>query len=104
MLEADFAGNSPDQAGIHGVGEKSFRSLNFGLHQSEVTPDPASPSNQIRFKFAGGTNLDPAKDMHMHEGTLTFVDADHITFRGVAWSGGKPTETHCDTMKLVSKK
>ena len=40
--------------------------------------------------FAGGTNLDPAKDMHMHEATLTFVDDDHIEITGVAWEDGKP--------------
>jgi hypothetical protein len=73
-------------------------------NQPRMKADPASPSNQIRFKFAGGTNLDPAKDMHMHEGTLTFVDDDHIEFSGVAWSGGKPAENHCGTTKLVRKK
>jgi hypothetical protein len=73
-------------------------------NQPRMKADPDSPANQIRWKFVGGTNLDPAKDMHMHEGTLTFVDADHIEFAGVAWEGGKPSETHCGTMKLVRKK
>src|SRR5262245_5856740 len=41
-------------------------------NQPRMKADPNSPPNQIRFRFAGGTNLDPAKDMHMHEGTLTF--------------------------------
>ena len=44
--------------------------------------DPKSPKNQIRFQFAGGTNFDPAKDMHMHEGTLSIADDDHIEFSG----------------------
>ena len=61
-------------------------------NQPRMKADPKSPANQIRFQFAGGTNLDPAKDMHMHEGTLTFVDDDHIEFSGVAWEGGKPAE------------
>src|SRR5438132_1450510 len=73
-------------------------------NQPRMKADPASPPNQIRFQFAGGTNLDPAKDMHMHEGTLTFVDADHIQFSGVAWVGGKPAEDTCAKMKLVRKK
>src|SRR5258708_3807327 len=73
-------------------------------NQPRMKADPASPPNQLRFKFAGGTNLDPAKDMHMHEGTLTLVDNDHIEFSGVAWVGGKPAEDHCATMKLVRKK
>jgi len=73
-------------------------------NQPRMKADPNSPANQIAFKFAGGTNLDPAKDMHMHEGTLTFVDDDHIEFSGVAWVNGKPADDHCATMKLVRKK
>jgi hypothetical protein len=73
-------------------------------NQPRMKADPKSPSNQIRFLFAGGTNLDPAKDMHMHEGTLTFVDDDHIEFSGVAWVDGKPAPDHCGQMKLTRKK
>jgi hypothetical protein len=73
-------------------------------NQPRMKADPKSPPNQIRFLFAGGTNLDPAKDMHMHEGTLTFVDDDHIEFTGAAWVNGKPAPDHCGEMKLVRKK
>jgi hypothetical protein len=73
-------------------------------NQPRMKADPASPKNQIVWKFVGGANLDPAKDMHMHSGTLTFVDDDHIEFAGEAWENGKPSETHCGTMKLVRKK
>ncbi|MGN6545070.1 MAG: hypothetical protein ACTHK7_08485, partial [Aureliella sp.] len=66
--------------------------------------DLASPANQIRWKFAGGTNLDPAKDTHMHSSTVTFVDDDHIEIEGEAWDGGKPSAEHCGMMKLVRKK
>jgi hypothetical protein len=73
-------------------------------NQPRMKADPNSPPNQIKWAFAGGTNFDPAKDMHMHEGTITFIDDDHIEFSGVAWVGGKPSETHCAKMKLVRKK
>src|SRR5436305_1855630 len=68
-------------------------------NQPRMKADPKSPPNQIHFQFAGGSNLDPAKDMHMHEGTLTFIDDDHIEFAGVAWVGGKPAEGHGCGMK-----
>lgn len=42
--------------------------------------------------------------MHMHEGTVKFVDDDHIEFSGAVWVNGKPAEDHCVTMKLVRKK
>jgi hypothetical protein len=73
-------------------------------NQPRMKADPKSPSNQIRFLFDGGTNLDPKKDMHMHEGTITFVDDDHIEIAGVAWIDGKPATEHCGQMKLVRKK
>jgi hypothetical protein len=73
-------------------------------NQPRMKADPNSKKGTIRFAFAGGTNLDPAKDMHMHGATLTFVDDDHIEIAGEAWVDGKPSENHCGTMKLVRKK
>ncbi|MBA4062469.1 MAG: hypothetical protein C0501_01945 [Isosphaera sp.] len=73
-------------------------------NQPRMKADPKSGPNQLKFLFAGGTNFDPAKDMHMHEATLTFVDDDHLEFSGVAWVNGKPAEDHCPTFKLVRKK
>lgn len=73
-------------------------------NQPRLKADPKSSKNQIKWLFTGGSNLDPAKDMHMHESTVTFLDDDHIEIAGVAWVDGKPSETHCGTMKLVRKK
>ena len=39
----------------------------------------------------------------MHEGTISFVDDDHIEFAGVGREGGKPCKCGCQ-MKLVRKK
>jgi hypothetical protein len=73
-------------------------------NQPRMKADPKSPANQLRFLFAGGSNLDPAKDKHMHEGTITFLDEDHFEWSGVAWEGGKPAEDLGCNMKLVRKK
>jgi hypothetical protein len=73
-------------------------------NQPRMKADPKSPANQIRFEFAGGSNLNPAKDKHMHEGTITFVDDDHIEWCGVCWEDGKPAKGHECGMKLVRKK
>jgi len=73
-------------------------------NQPRMKADPKSSSNQIKWVFAGGTNLDPAKDMHMHGATVTFIDDDHLEIVGEAWENGKPSPTHCGTMKLVRKK
>ena len=73
-------------------------------NQPRMKADPKSPAGQIHFEFAGGSNLNPAKDKHMHEATLTFIDDDHISIAGVAWEGGKPCESCACQMKLVRKK
>jgi hypothetical protein len=73
-------------------------------NQPRMKADPKSPPNQIRFLFAGGTNFDPAKDKHMHDGTITFVDDDHIEWGGSCWDGGKPVKGMNCCNKLVRKK
>ena len=73
-------------------------------NQPRMKADPKSPANQIHFLFDGGSNLDPKKDKHMHEGTLTFVDDDHIEFCGVCWDSGKPDKAHECALKLARKK
>jgi hypothetical protein len=73
-------------------------------NQPRLKADPNSSANQIRFQFAGGSNLDPAKDKHMHSATLTIVDDSHIEVAGVGWQGGAPAKDMCCGMKLVRKK
>jgi hypothetical protein len=73
-------------------------------NQPKMKADPKSEKDTIKFDFAGGTNFDPAKDMHMHEGKLKFIDDNTIEFSGAAWVNGKPAPEHCPTFKLVRKK
>jgi hypothetical protein len=60
--------------------------------------------HQVKFEFAGGSNLDPKKDKHMHGATLTIVDANHLQIEGIAWENGAPAKEMCATMKLVRRK
>jgi hypothetical protein len=72
-------------------------------NQPRMKADPNAPPNQLCFKFAGGSNLNPAKDKHMHEGTLTIRDDDHISWCGVCWEGGVPVKGMECNMSLVRK-
>jgi hypothetical protein len=73
-------------------------------NQPRLKADPKSPSDQIVFKFVGGGNLDPTKDKHMHDATLTLVDGDHIEVNGTGWENGAAAKEMCCGMKLVRKK
>jgi hypothetical protein len=45
---------------------------------------------EIKFVFNGGTNFDPAVDMHAHEGTFHVKDKDTVGSSFITWAGGQP--------------
>ena len=73
-------------------------------NQPKMKLDPASTDKELKFVFVGGTNLDPAKDMHMHEGSIKWLDDDHIEWTWSGYLDGKPAKGHGISMKLVRKK
>jgi hypothetical protein len=58
----------------------------------------------LAFEFDGGTNLDPAKDDHMHAGRLEFVSGDEIRAEWQGWSGGRPDPAHLARFHLTRRK
>src|SRR5262245_46837605 len=106
VQETIFPGQAEEMVSVYHADGSDLVMTHYCMlgNQPKMKADPKSPKNQIRFQFAGGTKFDPAKDMHMHEGTLTFVDDDHIEFSGCAWVNGEPAKDHCITMKLTRKK
>lgn len=104
--ETLFPGDAMEMVSVYHLDKGELTMTHYCAlgNQPKMKADPKSPKDSIKFDFVGGTNLDPAKDMHMHGGTLKFIDADHIEFSGEAWENGKPSPTHCPAMKLVRKK
>jgi len=104
--ETLFPGQPHEMVSVYTVdGEDLFMTHYCVLgNQPRMRADPKSPANQIVFRFVGGTNLDPKKDKHMHEATLTIVDDDHVEVNGIGWERGAPAEEMCCGLKLVRKK
>ncbi len=73
-------------------------------NQPRMKAAASSTPNKIVFEFNGGSNLDVAKDKHMHGAILTIVDDDHIEVNGSGWENGAPMKEMCGEMKLVRKK
>jgi hypothetical protein len=73
-------------------------------NQPRMKASTKTIGNKLNFEFAGGTNLDPKKDKHMHAAVLTIVDADHYEVEGIGWDNGEPAKEMCNGMKLVRKK
>jgi hypothetical protein len=57
----------------------------------------------IDFAYDGGTNLDPAKDMHMHSARFEFVSADEIRGSWSGWEGGRQAADHQVVFHLKRK-
>jgi hypothetical protein len=73
-------------------------------NQPRMKASGAPAGNKITFEFAGGSNLNPKKDKHMHGATLTIIDADHFQVDGIGWDNGAPSQEMCNAMKLVRQK
>jgi hypothetical protein len=104
--ETHFPGQPQEMVSLYTVDGPDLIMTHYCVlgNQPRLKADPNSSANQIAFKFAGGSNLDPKKDKHMHEGTLTIVDDDHIELNGTGWENGAPSKEMCHAMKLVRKK
>lgn len=61
-------------------------------NQPTMKAAPAKDAGkEIVFAFAGGCNVDPAKDPHMHDMTMTVIDKDHFKAVWTHWADGKAT-------------
>lgn len=58
-------------------------------NQPRMKAERSGDAGKLVFKFAGGTNIDPAKDGHMHDLTLTFIDADHVRAEWTSYAKGQ---------------
>ena len=104
--ETTFPGQPHEMVSVYTVEGNDLVMTHYCVlgNQPKLKADPKSAANKINFEFAGGTNLDPKKDKHMHGAILTIVDADHIQIEGTAWDNGVPAKEMCGEMKLVRKK
>ncbi len=61
-------------------------------NQPHMKAEKSADESKLVFKFAGGSNIDPAKDTHMHDLTLTFIASDHIRAEWALYEQGKPSD------------
>lgn len=59
-------------------------------NQPRVRLAAASTPDDLVFEFAGGTNLDPKKDMHIHSGRIRFAGADQLEAEWNVYKGESP--------------
>src|SRR5262249_53427970 len=86
VVETLFPGQAHEMVSVYHLDGKDVVMTHYCVlgNQPRMKADPKSPEGKIHWQFTGGTNLDVAKDKHMHEATVTFVDDDHLEIAGVA--------------------
>ena len=106
VQETIFPGKGEEMVSIYHMDGKDLLMTHYCSlgNQPKMKLDPKGKDNQLKFDFAGGTNFDPAKDMHMHEGLITILDDNHIEWSWAGYDGGKPADGHKVSMKLERKK
>ncbi len=57
---------------------------------------------ELVFDFAGGTNMDPAKDTHIHSGKITLLDGEHVEAVWTVYQGTQ--QTGANRLYLTRKK
>lgn len=62
-------------------------------NQPRMKLAPSSTTGDLVFDFAGGSNLDPAKDEHIHSARLVLRDQDTVESSWVGWNRGREAET-----------
>jgi hypothetical protein len=72
-------------------------------NQPHMQAEPPKDPKQLVFKFAGGSNIDPGKDDHMHDLTITFVEANHIQAEWTMFSKGQKEHSKTFDLKRKSK-
>jgi len=104
--ETLFPGQPHEMVSIYTVDGSDLVMTHYCMlgNQPRMKASAKSPGNKLNFEFAGGSNLDPKKDRHMHSAVLTIVDADHYEVDGIGWENGAPAKEMCNGMKLVRKK
>jgi hypothetical protein len=106
VQETIFPGQPHEMMSVYHLDGKDLLMTHYCAagNQPRMKLDPKGKDNELKFSFVSGTNLDPAKDMHMHEGSITLIDDDHIQWTWVGYMEGKPVKDHHVSLKLVRKK
>jgi hypothetical protein len=96
LIETQFPGMAHEMVSVYHLDGKELRMTHYCAagNQPRVKLDrEKSTPDELIFVFDGGTNLDPAKDMHIHGVKIKFEKNGNVTS---AWDGyvdGKKAQT-----------
>lgn len=96
LVETDFPESDHEMVSVYHLDGDDLRLTHYCAagNQPHLKLDRASSSpTHLVFVFDGGTNLDPAKDMHIHAMTITFGKDGELDCAWEGFEGGKKSST-----------
>jgi len=101
VLETLFAGSEMEMVSIYHRDGKELVMTHYCCvgNQPRFKGRIDEKTGELVLDFTGGTNLDPAKDGHIHGGRIRFKDKDNVASEWLYYVGGKKAETHALTLK-----
>ena len=106
VMETLFPGTPMEMISIYHRDGKKLVMTHYcaAKNQPRFEAELEEKTGAIIWKFVGGTNLDPQKDMHVHGGKVTFVDDDNVISEWEGYQDGKSQGAHKFKLTRVKKK
>jgi len=95
VMETLFPGGPQEMVTMYTVDKGSLVLTHYCAsgNQPHMTVRKGTAANELVFDFAGGSNINAAKDQFMHNAKMVFVDDDHLRSEWTDWKDGKKAET-----------
>lgn len=93
LVETLFPGTPQEMVSVYHDNEGKLEMTHYCMlkNHPRMALEKAS-DDSLDFTFAGGSDIDPAKDPHMHALTITFLDKDNIIHTWTMFEEGKVKE------------
>ena len=104
LVETLFANSPGEMVTIYTIEEGALMLTHYCAlgNQPRMRADPLQ-GDVLVFRFAGGANIDPARDDHMHDARYEFVAQDELLIEFTGWTGGRPDSAHQARVHLKRK-
>ncbi len=104
VVETLFPGTPHEMVNIFTLQGKDIHLTHYCAmgNQPEMKSDKTADDKKIAFQFAGGKGINPKKDTHMHNATLTFTSSESIQEDWGTFVGGKAADSKAFELKRVA--
>jgi hypothetical protein len=105
VVETVFAGSDHEMVTVYHLDGDDLVLTHYCMlgNQPRMKAERGSDPKKSVFKFAGGTNIKPDSDLHMHEAVFEFIDDDHFTSSWTLYRDGKPATVAKIDLRRVKK-